>query len=271
MDTKRLRNELDTIINGVDTPMGRGFDILLIWGIVISSSLLILDSVMSIHIQYGQWIQWVQNIFLGLFTIEYLTRVYVAKNKRKYVTSFYGVVDFFAIAPVYLSYLIPGSGVFLIVRSLRLLRLFSILKMGRYISESGALMRAMHASKTKITVFLVTILFIIVIVGALMFIVEGPQNGFDNIPESMYWAVVTVSTVGYGDLSPQTSLGKLIASALMLLGYAIIAVPTGIITSEIAYEKSLDANRSKGVCHNCGTKKHYKNAKYCHQCGHEIS
>lgn len=271
MDAKQFREQLDTIINGVDTPMGKGFDILLIWGIVISSSLMILDTVTTIHMEYGQWIQWVQNIFLGLFTIEYLTRIYIAKSKKKYVTGFYGVVDFLAIAPGYLYFLIPGGNIFLVVRTLRLLRLFSILKMGRYISESGALLRAMHASKTKITVFLVTILFIIVIVGAMMYIVEGPQNGFDNIPESMYWAVVTVSTVGYGDISPQTYIGKLIASALMLLGYAIIAVPTGIITSEIAYEKSADANRAKGVCHNCGTKKHYKNAVYCHHCGHGIS
>lgn len=269
MNSKHKKT-LDTIINGVDTPLGKAFDVLLIWSILFSSLLLILDSVASIHAMYGALIQSLQTIFLVLFSIEFALRLYIAKSLKHYLFSFYGAVDFFAIAPIYLSYLIPGSSVFLIVRTLRLLRLFSVLKMGRYISASGTLMQALKASRTKITVFIITIIFLVTVVGAIMYLVEGPENGFASIPESMYWAVVTVSTVGYGDISPQTSLGKLIASAVMLMGYGIIAVPTGIITSEIAYAKGLEEGR-RNMCPRCGAKKHYKQALFCHHCGEALN
>ena len=195
-------------------------------------------------------------------------------------------MDFFAIAPIAISLFIPVGGFFPIIRSLRLLRLFSVFKMGRYINESGALLNALRASRPKITVFLVTIIFIIIIVGTLMFTIEGPENGFINIPESMYWTVVTVSTVGYGDISPQTQLGKILASGLMLMGYGIIAVPTGIITSEISSARKVKTEKfptttaqyispesnsaEKSTCTSCNGIIVPNTANYCHICGKKL-
>ena len=265
-----LKSKLDTIINGIDTPAGRGFDILLIFSILLSSLLIIVDSVSSVHLTYGDKINMIQSAFLFVFTVEYILRLIISSKKIKYMFSFYGIVDFLAIAPLYLGFFISYGGFFPIIRILRLLRLFSVFKMGRYIDESGALLRALRASKAKLTVFLVTIIFIIVIVGALMYVIEGPQNGFVNIPESMYWAVVTVSTVGYGDISPQTQLGKIVASFLMLVGYGIIAVPTGIITSELTYESKEQKKQTLKACEICGATNHLAKARFCYKCGHEF-
>jgi voltage-gated potassium channel len=265
------KQQLDRIISGTDTVLGRLFDILLIFSILVSSLLLILDSVSSIKQTYGQLIFWSQNFFLILFTIEYILRVIIAPKKTAYIFSFYGIIDFLATAPVLISLFIPFGRYFAIIRILRLLRLFSVFKMGRYIYESHKLIQALKASRAKIMVFLATIVFIVVIVGALMHLIEGPQNGFINIPESMYWAVVTISTVGYGDISPQTPIGKLIASFLMLVGYAIIAVPTGIITSHIAIQtKDDNTTVSRITCPTCQSENHYKDAAYCHQCGYKL-
>lgn len=263
-----MRQKLHTIINGVDTPLGKSFDVALIGSVLISSTLIILDSVNEIHLIYGTYIAILQSIFLILFTIEYGLRIFISQPIKKYVLSFYGIVDLLAILPIFIGLFLSFGQFFPIIRILRLLRLFSVFKMGRYLDESGVLLRALRASKIKITVFLLTIIFIVIIVGAFMYVIEGPDNGFVNIPEGMYWAVVTISTVGYGDVSPQTHLGKLIASALMLVGYGIIAVPTGIITSEITLA-SKDVRR-ENRCSICGQSKHPKNAKYCHQCGHKI-
>ena len=278
---KAWKNKLHTIIHGIDTPLGRVFDIVLIFSIVVSSAAIILDSVETINEAYGQFLYRLQMFFLFFFTVEYILRILIAPKKQNYIFSFYGLVDFFAIAPIFISLFIPVGGFFPIIRSLRLLRLFSVFKMGRYIDESGALLRALRASRAKITVFLVTILFIIIIVGTLMFTIEGPENGFVNIPESMYWTVVTVSTVGYGDISPQTQLGKILASGLMLMGYGIIAVPTGIITSEISNarkKKSEDINTPSSeasalentICSKCNTIVFLNTANYCHICGKKL-
>lgn len=267
---KQLKVKLDRIITGIDTPAGRAFDVALIAAILISVVLMILDSILEVHASAGEVISVIQNILLGLFTIEYILRVLIAESKFKYLTSFYGIVDLLAIAPIYLALFIPFGRYFAIIRVMRLLRLFSVFKMGRYIDESGSLLKAIRASKAKIIVFLVAILFIVVIVGALMYAIEGPERGFSNIPESMYWAIVTISTVGYGDISPQTEIGKIIASGLMLVGYAIIAVPTGIITSEIAYSTKGKNINKKTTCEICGTKKHVAGADYCYKCGHEL-
>jgi len=267
---KDWKSNLYQIINGVDTPQGRTFDIALICSISISSLLIILDSVTAIHMQWGNVISLLQSFFLVVFSVEYILRLLVTPKKRDYLLSFYGIVDFIAIAPVYLSFFISFGSFFPIVRILRLLRLFSVFKMGRYIAESGALLKALRASKTKISVFLFTLLFIIIIVGALMYTIEGPEHGFVNIPESMYWAVVTISTVGYGDISPQTELGKFLASALMLVGYGIIAVPTGIITSELAQVAKEKPSPACQKCPVCGHSKHARGAQYCNQCGQKL-
>lgn len=268
---KKWQKTLDTIINGIDTPLGRAFDIALIFSIICSSSLIILDSVVSIHLKWGATISVIQSIFLMVFTIEFILRMLISSSKKHYIFSFYGIVDFLAIAPIYLSLLFPFGSFFPIIRTLRLLRLFSVFKMGRYIDESGALLKALKASKVKISVFLVTIVFVIVIVGALMYVIEGPENGFVNIPESMYWAVVTISTVGYGDISPQTIIGKFIASNLMLVGYGIIAVPTGIITSELTQASRAKKNTTADIsCDICGEHKHPQKARYCFKCGHQL-
>ncbi|KNZ42758.1 ion transporter [Acetobacterium bakii] len=267
---KDWKDKLNRIINGTDTRLGRLFDTILIIAISISCFLIIIDSVETIHASYGAVITLFQSLFLILFTIEYILRLIVTPRKRDYIFSFYGIIDFIAIAPIYLSFFISFESLFPIIRVLRLLRLFSVLKMARYIDESGALLKALRASKAKITVFLFTLLFIIIIVSTLMYIIEGPENGFVSIPESMYWAVVTVSTVGYGDVSPQTGLGKLLASALMLVGYSIIAVPTGIITSEISHITREKNNSNSKKCKVCGNSKHSKESKYCNQCGGKL-
>jgi voltage-gated potassium channel len=262
------KRHLDIIINGIDTPLGRAFDIALILCILASSSLLIIDTVESVHLVHGSFINFLQIIFLVVFTIEYILRLLVSSSTLRYVFSFYGLIDFLSIVPIYFTFFLPIGRLFPIIRTLRLLRLFSVFKMGRYVSESDALLRAVRASRTKITVFIITVLFLVIIVGAFMYVVEGPVNGFVNIPESMYWAIVTISTVGYGDISPQSLVGKIVASALMIVGYGIIAVPTGIITSEIviASKDSKDPKKAR-ICHHCGESKHPKPAHYCHQCG----
>ncbi|WP_296561575.1 ion transporter [uncultured Acetobacterium sp.] len=272
MDTypKDWKQKLNQIINGFDTPLGRAFDIALICSILISCFLIIIDSIAAIHATLGGTILILQNFFLLIFTIEYCLRLIVTTKKRDYLFSFYGIVDFIAIAPIYLSFFISFGSFLPIIRILRLFRLFSIFKMGRYIDESGALLKALRASKTKISVFLFTLLFIIIIVGALMYVIEGPEHGFVSIPESMYWAIVTISTVGYGDISPQTELGKFLASALMLVGYGIIAVPTGVITSELSYVSHKKEPRSGQSCPICGHSKHAQGSQYCNQCGKKL-
>lgn len=267
---KTWKEKLDGIVNGTDTRLGRGFDVTLIVCILISCFLIIIESVPTVRVSYGTAIAILQNLFLVIFTIEYILRLIVAPRKRDYAFSFYGIVDFISIAPIYLSFFVSYGSFLSIIRVLRLLRLFSIFKMGRYIDESGAFLKALRASKAKIIVFLFTVIFIVIIVGSLMYVIEGPENGFISIPESMYWAVVTISTVGYGDISPQTELGKFLASALMLVAYGIIAVPTGIITSELTY---VSKDRKKGTmkeCNVCGCSNHPKDSIYCHQCGSKL-
>lgn len=267
---KNRKENLKQIINDADTPLGRAFDLALIISISISCFLIVIDSVASIHAALGNIIDVFQGFFLIIFTIEYALRLIITEKKRDYLLSFYGIVDFIAIAPIYLSLFISFGVYFPIVRILRLFRLFSIFKMGRYINESGALLKALRASKTKISIFLFTLLFIVIIVGSLMYVIEGPENGFINIPESMYWAIVTISTVGYGDISPHTELGKFLASALMLVGYGIIAVPTGIITSELSKVSKKQETPTVQQCPICGNSKHAKESLFCNQCGMKL-
>lgn len=262
---KKVKERLHEIIFGTDTPAGKAFDIILIIVILSNSLLIIAASVSSIRDQFGVWIEILGWIFVVIFTLEYILRIFVVSRKRSYVLSFFGLVDLVAILPSFLGIFFPELRVFTVIRSIRLLRLFGILKMGRYMDESGNLLRAMRSSRRKITIFLFTILFIVITVGALMYVIEGPEYGFINIPESMYWAVVTVSTVGYGDLSPQTPLGKLVSSLLMIVGYGIIAVPTGIVTHELtAITKGSPKTRQ---CKKCLAVGYAKEDRFCSKCG----
>jgi voltage-gated potassium channel len=261
----KVKDKLYSIIFKTDTPAGKIFDIILVITIICNSMLIIVESVDSIRQSYEMLIMVLGWFFLIIFTIEYLLRIIIVKKKQTYMLSFFGIIDLLAILPVFLGLFFPQMRLLVVIRILRLLRLFSILKMTRYIDESSQLLRALKASRAKITVFLATILFIIVIVGSLMYIIEGPVNGFDSIPTSMYWTVVTISTVGYGDISPQTSLGKLLSSILMIIGYGIIAVPTGIISHELAYASKTKLETK--TCRNCYSKFSTIDDHFCSKCG----
>lgn len=258
-----FRSQLESIIFEADTPLGRLFDIILLWTIVLSILLVMLESVPSIRAQQGANLRNLEWFFTGLFTLEYLARLYSAKRPLRYAVSFYGVVDLLAIVPGYLSLLLAGSQYLLAIRALRLLRIFRILKLSRYLGEASVLTDALRASRFKITVFLLTVLTLVVIMGSVMHLVEGSQNGFTSIPISIYWAIVTLTTVGYGDISPKTPLGQMISSVLMIVGYGIIAVPTGIVTAELSR-----ANRPMFKrCEVCSLETHDLDARFCKRCG----
>ncbi|SCZ80105.1 ion transporter [Acidaminobacter hydrogenoformans] len=263
-----LKSKLYEIIFEAETPEGKAYDVFLIISIIISSLLIMLESVVSIQMTYGTLLFRLEWFFVILFTLEYFLRLYVVKRRRHYAVSFFGFVDLLSILPAYASIFLPTARFLMLIRVFRLLRLFRIFKMVRYVEESGTLIRALRASRPKITVFLLTIVFIVVLAGALMYIVEGPQYGFDNIPESMYWAIVTVTTVGYGDISPQTPIGKLISSLLMVIAYGIIAVPTGIITSELSAAEKKSVKLA--TCPHCFSEDHAVDAVYCNKCGGKL-
>lgn len=266
-----LKTVLYEVIFGYDSRAGKYFDIILIAMIVASVAAVMIDSVESYHLQYGDLLNSLEWFFTIAFTIEYFLRIYSSPNPRGYIFSFYGVIDLLSILPTYIAFLFPGSVYLIVVRILRVLRIFRILKLFRYIGEANILFRAMMQARRKIFVFLFSVLTLIVIFGTLMFLIEGPQNGFSNIPRSMYWAIVTVTTVGYGDISPQTPLGQLIASLAMICGYAIIAVPTGIVGVEIMNEfQKQDRTASKVACNNCNLTRHDADARFCKRCGTEL-
>ncbi len=261
----RFQNRLHEIIFEADTPTGKLFDILLILSIVVSVVLVMLDSVSSLRQSYGDLLYLGEWVFTILFTIEYGLRLYSVGRPLSYATSFFGVVDLLAILPTYLSIIFPGSQYFLVIRLLRVLRIFRVLKLVQYVGEARLLMRAMRASRRKITVFLFVVLTLVIIFGSLMYIIEDSQSGFTSIPQSIYWAIVTLTTVGYGDISPQTGLGQTLAALIMIIGYGIIAVPTGIVTAELAqgYKKSV----STQSCPQCSAEGHDSDAQYCKYCG----
>ena len=259
------REVIYKIIFEADTPAGKAFDIVLIWSIIFSVFTVILDSVQNIHSLYGGILYAVEWIFTGLFTIEYILRLYCTRRPVRYAVSFFGMVDLLAILPTYLSVFVPGAQSFLTIRTLRLLRIFRVFKLTQYIYEARIISTALWASRRKISVFLLGVISIVVILGAAMYLVEGEAHGFKDIPTCIYWAIVTITTVGYGDISPQTPLGKGLASLLMIMGYAIIAVPTGIVTVEIA-EASRKTKAAKSCTH-CGADKHDSDAMHCKHCG----
>ena len=262
---KGYRARLYEIIFEADTPEGKWFDIVLLWGILISVLVVFLESISGIRQTYGNTFYYLEWFFTILFTVEYILRIISTRMPFRYIFSFYGVIDLLAILPTYLSLVVAGSQYFLVIRILRLLRVFRILKLTHMIGQATILKRALIASRGKIAVFLFAVLTLIVIIGALMYVVEGPENGFTSIPISMYWAIVTMTTVGYGDISPQTTLGQIFASFVMIIGYAIIAVPTGIVSVEIA-----DVSRKVSttqVCPNCLKEGHDSDANHCKYCG----
>lgn len=227
------KEELYQIIFESDTPLGKGFDVALLIAIILSIITVMMESVQAFDEQYGKFINTLEWTFTVLFTIEYGLRIYCARNRKGYVLSFYGLVDLIAILPTYLSLVVAGSQYVLIVRSLRLLRVFRVLKLYHFLGEAEVLGMALRQSAAKITVFIGTVVTLIFIVGSMMYLIEGPENGFTSIPTSVYWAIVTLTTVGYGDIAPQTIAGQLLASVVMIMGYGIIAVPTGIVSVEL--------------------------------------
>ena len=261
------RDKWNEVIFGHDTPAGRRFDIILLTLILLSVLSVMLESVRSIHEAYGVYLKIAEWVFTGLFTIEYAARLISAPNAKHYATSFFGIIDLLAIAPVYLSFLFAVEHSFTVVRSLRLLRVFRILKLTEYIGEANALRVALQSSFRKIVVFLFAVFSIVIIVGALMYQLEGEANGFTSIPTAVYWAIVTVTTVGYGDISPKTVAGRIVASMLMIIGYGIIAVPTGIVTFEFARASAAGPVRR---CTACGLSVHNRDAVFCKRCGVQL-
>jgi voltage-gated potassium channel len=260
-----LRHRTYVVIFGHDTRAGRLFDIALLWTILLSVGAVILESVHGIGSRYGAPLRALEWAFTVVFTVEYALRLYCSPHRRTYVTSFFGAVDLLAILPTFLSVIVPGAQSLLVIRVLRLLRVFRILKLVQFNGQADVLLRALAASLPKVTVFLGTVLTIVVISGAAMYLVEGPDHGFTNIPEGIYWSIVTVTTVGFGDITPQTPLGRLLAAVLMITGYAIIAVPTGIVASELTR-----ADPSRGApltCPHCRGLEHAHDAEYCRKCG----
>ncbi|MDC0713394.1 ion transporter [Stigmatella sp. ncwal1] len=260
-----LRARLHTIIFEADTPAGKAFDLALLGAIVLSVGAVMLESVAQVRTRFGHALHVAEWAFTLLFAGEYVLRLVAVRRPLDYARSFFGIVDLMALLPSFLSVLLPGAQTLLVVRVLRLLRVFRILKLGHLLGQAEVLLTALRASRPKITVFLGTVLTIDIIMGAVMYMVEGEENGFDNIPRSMYWAIVTMTTVGFGDITPKTVYGQLIASVLMVMGYGIIAVPTGIVSVELA--AATRQRPDTQACPGCGTQGHDLDARFCKRCG----
>lgn len=258
------KNQVHEIIFEADTKAGKRFDVWLIVFILLSVIGVMLSSVASIDEQYGYILHKMEWFFTFLFTIEYILRVYSVQKPWKYVFSFMGIVDFLAIIPTYLVFIYAPIGVLVDIRILRLLRIFRVFKLSTYLRGAYTMQIALRSSRPKIIVFLLSVVLLVVLLGTLMYVVEGQQNGFDNIPKSIYWSVVTLTTVGYGDVVPVTALGKLIASVIMIMGYGIIAVPTGIVSADMARHSN---KVSTQACRSCCKEGHDVEAKHCKYCG----
>jgi voltage-gated potassium channel len=268
-----LRKKTFIIIFGTNTWWGRVFDLTLLVLILVSVAAVMLETVDFIEERYGTILRVIEWIVTAFFTIEYLARIWVVKRPRIYIFSFLGIIDLLSIIPTYLSFFVVGSQSFAILRALRLLRIFRILKLVRFVSEAQVLGKALIASRHKITVFFLALLILVFILGSIMYLVEGAESGFNSIPLSIYWAVVTLTTVGFGDITPQTIPGQFIATIIMLLGYSIIAIPTGIVGAEIYKEVDAVARLKNNelICMACGDEEHMPDAIYCHQCGEKLT
>jgi len=263
-----LKKKLYIIIFEANTPKGKAFDVALLVAIVLSVSAVVLESVEEYSLNFNNVFYYAEWVFTIFFTVEYFLRILISPNRRKYVFSFFGVIDLLSILPAYLSLVFTGVHSLMILRSLRLLRVFRVFKLARFMGEESQLRRALSASRPKIIVFLVAVGIIVVIMGTIMFLVEGPENGFTSIPASIYWAIVTLTTVGYGDIAPSTILGQTLASIIMVMGYGIIAVPTGIVSAEMS--RATPRNDIRRICQNCQGSFYDEDAGYCKYCGFEL-
>jgi len=263
-----LKDRLHEIIFEADTPTGKYFDIVLIFSIILSVIVVMLDSIKTINNTHGDILYIIEWIFTIVFTIEYLLRLYSVGKPLKYAKSFFGIIDFLAIIPTYLGLFFPATRYFTVVRILRVLRIFRVLKFVQYLGAAKTLLVALKQSRRKITVFIFAVLTLVIIFGSLMYIIEGEENGFTSIPRSIYWAIVTLTTVGYGDISPETPLGQAFAAFIMILGYGIIAVPTGIVTAELTRTENQDV--STQACKDCSMEGHDSDAEYCKYCGSKL-
>ena len=263
------KSRIHEVIYGTHTPAGKLFDIILLVVIIYSIIIVMLESVEGYDIKYHQFFNISEWIVTILFSIEYFLRIICVKKPSKYIFSFYGIIDLLSTVPKYLSLIFAGSQYFTALRALRLLRVFRILKLVRFLGESNNLIRALNASRTKIFIFVFFVLIISIILGTLMYLVEGPQHGFNSIPHSIYWTIVTLTTVGYGDISPETPLGQFIATFIMIIGYGIIAVPTGIVSAQYASSRKTDFDKGRS-CEDCGADIHRNDADFCRKCGHKL-
>lgn len=272
--TKGWRGHLFRVIFHHHEPDERRFDIILLGVILVSVLVALLDSVTSLHVRFGHIFYVIEWVFTIAFSIEYLLRLSLVRRPMRYVLSFYGLIDLAAALPTYISLFIVGANNLLVIRVLRIMRVFRILEMVEYSNEGSELMRALHASRRKIGMFVLFVLLITVIFGAVMYLVEGPEHGFTSIPHAMYWAIVTMATVGFGDITPQTAFGQFITSIIILIGYGIIAVPTGIFGAQLIQanlQKRADLDVSNGEsCVRCGEPEHHDKARFCHRCGERI-
>ena len=263
----RLR--LYTVIFEADTRAGRLFDLALIACILASVAVVVLDSMAAVSARHGRWLDRLEWGFTLVFSVEYVARLLCVRHPWRYARSFFGVIDLLAIVPTYLALLVPELSALIDVRVLRLLRIFRVLKMGAYVAEFGALGQALAASRRKILVFVGFVLLVVLVMGTLMYVVEGPQNGYTSIPVGVYWAITTMTTVGFGDITPKTDLGRVIASLMMLLGWGTLAVPTGIVTAEMTYARR--ATVTTRTCHECLTEGHMPDANFCRHCGAHLA
>lgn len=264
------QQKLHTIIFEADTPGGKFFDVALLWAILLSLAVVMMESVKEIDRDYGQLLNVFEWVFTGLFTLEYFLRIISVKRPLSYIFSFWGIIDLFSILPTYFGIFFSGYHTLVVIRSVRLLRVFRIFKLHQFTGEGSKLMDALIASRIKIMVFLIAVMTLVTILGTLMYAIEGQQEGtgFTSIPRSIYWAIVTLTTVGYGDISPTTAVGQAIASVIMILGYAIIAVPTGIVTAEAVSQNSEKVTGQ--ACPNCSREGHSSDADFCKHCGHDL-
>lgn len=272
-NTSNLRTRLHRIIFEADTSAGKAFDVMLLVFIMLSVIIVVLDSVPAIHNALSDLLYSLEWFFTIVFTVEYVLRIYTVNNPFKnYIFTFYGTIDFLAILPTFLSIFFVGTQYLMVIRIFRMIRVFRILKLGRFIGATELLKESLYASRHKIAVFLEIVLTIVFIMGSFMYLIEGPESGFTSIPRGIYWAIVTLTTVGYGDIAPVTVLGQFVASMVMILGYAIIAVPTGIISVEMQKVEAERRNHlNTQVCTNCYLDKHEDDAKYCKRCGTSIT
>jgi voltage-gated potassium channel len=265
-----LQQKIYNVIFGTDTKAGRTFDIILLWMIIFSVTVVVLESVATLQEKLGTLFTTTEWFFTIIFSIEYLLRVYSSPKPWKYITSFFGIVDLLAILPTFLGLIFDQATFLLTIRAFRLLRMFRVFKLGRYVKEAAILVRALQQSIRKIIVFFGVVLTMVLILGSLLYLIEGEANGFTSIPQSIYWAIVTITTVGYGDIAPATVPGKILASVAMLTGFSIIAVPTGIISVEIGRAVKSEKDAHPNACSNCGQLRHDSDAQFCKICGTKL-